>query len=418
MPELTDRIANRLRAAREEAGLTQQQVADWLGVRRPAIAEIESGKRAIKSEELARLSSLYGRSLSWLGGFESIAEDRISGALFRAGAGQKDTTLTSDAILRREAHLLARRCRILAGAEGESASVRQPRLPEYRRNEALEDYSDASADGRAVAYQERQRLGLGVIAPLSDAWGIVEGAGLRVFPLELGQSHPVDGIFAVLDDSKACVGVNVDKWFFRQIFTVVHEYAHALFDRSVGSDVCNTTCGWNPARTLYTNRELRANQFAAVFLAPREALEHYLTGLGKLRTHRHALPTAIGLTAVDVVRAQDYFCASAEMLLWRLRNEYFITSAERRRLLDDIKAQGGVIRLAETLGYQWRRRAQPMPRSYEVALGAYARGRLSLGEVADVFGNDRGAMLEKLTQWGVVQEFDADDALLGASHND
>jgi len=414
MPELIDRIASRLREAREEAGLTQQQVADWLGVRRPGVAEIEAGKRAVKSEELARLSSLYGRSLSWLGGFDSVPEDRISGALFRTKTGNENSP--ADATLRREAHLLVCRCRLLAEAESPMTGARAPVIPEYPRNQALYDYSDSSADGRAVAYQERRRLGLGVVAPLSDVWGIVERAGLRVFPLELGTAHPVDGIFAILDESRACVGVNVDKWYFRQIFTVVHEYAHALFDRSVGSDVCNTSCGWSPARDLYSNRELRANQFAAVFLAPREALEHYLEGLGKLRAQRHTMPTAVGLTPVDVVRAQDYFGASAEMLLWRLRNENFITSTERHRILKEIQAQGGVIRLAETLGYQWRRRAQPVPRAYEVALAAYSRGTLSLGEVAEIFGHDKAAMLEKLAQWGVAQEFGDDDALLGAAH--
>ena len=51
-------VAGRLRQARAEAGLSQERVAEWLAVRRPAIAEIESGKRAVKSTELVRLADL------------------------------------------------------------------------------------------------------------------------------------------------------------------------------------------------------------------------------------------------------------------------------------------------------------------------------------------------------------------------
>ncbi len=409
MTQLIERIANRLREAREEAGLTQQQVADWLGVRRPGVAEIEAGKRAVKSEELARLASLYGRSVSWLSGSEPAPSDRLSAALFRTTAAE------ADPVLRREVQLLGRRCALLHDAERGLTQGRANSLPAYVDDQALEDYSHAVNHGRAIAYQERQRLGLGLVAPLSDAWGIVEGAGLRVFPLQLGAQHPVDGIYAVVDDQRSCVGVNVDKWFFRQIFTVVHEYAHALMDRAVGSDVCNTADGWKSAhRSLYSNRELRANQFAAVFLVPREALAHYVQGIGKLRVDRSG-PTAENLMALDVVRAQDYFGVSADMLLWRLVNERLITMADRHRLLADMQARGGVTALARSLGYDWRLRAQPVLRAHEVALLAYGKGLLSLGELSEIFGLEKSEMLEKLAGWGIAQEFANDDALVGAA---
>jgi Zn-dependent peptidase ImmA (M78 family)/transcriptional regulator with XRE-family HTH domain len=403
-----DQIAKRLRQARDEAGLTQQQVADWLGVRRPGVAEIEAGRRAVKTEELARLASLYGRSIAWLSGADALAEDRLSGALFRASGAE-------DPVLRREAHLLGRRCRLLAEAEGRLGLGRPPIMPQYPDDAALGDYGRAVEHGRAVAYQERERLSLGVHAPLSDVWGIVEGAGLRVFALQLGQQHAVDGIFAMLDENRACVGVNVDKWIFRQIFTVVHEYAHALLDRSVGSDICRTGHAWTAdRRDLYANRELRANQFAAVFLVPREALLRYLANAGKLRETRHVPPVASDLTAVDIVRAQDHFSVSADMVLWRMVNEKVISANERHRLLEHLGGRG-VTALARSLGYDWRRKAQPVTRAQEIALLAYGKGHLSLGELAEIHGMDKSDMLSKLGEWGIVQEFADSDALLGAT---
>lgn len=59
-------IGNRLRAARENAGVTQGQVAAQLGLHRPAIAEIEAGRRKVPAEELKMFCELYEVSASWL----------------------------------------------------------------------------------------------------------------------------------------------------------------------------------------------------------------------------------------------------------------------------------------------------------------------------------------------------------------
>src|SRR5690606_4512636 len=105
-------LAQRLRQAREQVALTQQQVADWLGVRRPAVAEIEAGTRAVKSDELVRLAVLYGRSLSWLVEGEVGPEEQIAAALFR-------TADHADPTLRREAARLAKRCAVVLDLERE-----------------------------------------------------------------------------------------------------------------------------------------------------------------------------------------------------------------------------------------------------------------------------------------------------------
>jgi transcriptional regulator with XRE-family HTH domain len=64
-------IANRLRIARMQAGLSQAQVAHLMKIRRPAISEAEAGKRRISAEELGELARIYGVNTSWLSGTES-----------------------------------------------------------------------------------------------------------------------------------------------------------------------------------------------------------------------------------------------------------------------------------------------------------------------------------------------------------
>ena len=61
-----DRLAQRLKEAREYLGLSQEYVAQQTRMPRPAISEIEAGRRRVESLELRRLASLYGRPLSYL----------------------------------------------------------------------------------------------------------------------------------------------------------------------------------------------------------------------------------------------------------------------------------------------------------------------------------------------------------------
>jgi transcriptional regulator with XRE-family HTH domain len=68
-------IALRLRAAREQSGLSQGQVAKLLGLHRPTISEVEAGRRKVSSDEVSRFSELYNVSVSWLMKQESEVPD-------------------------------------------------------------------------------------------------------------------------------------------------------------------------------------------------------------------------------------------------------------------------------------------------------------------------------------------------------
>ncbi len=61
-------IGRRLRIARENAGLTQQQSAKLVQLHRPTLTEIEQGNRKVSAEELSSFSSVYDVSISWIVG--------------------------------------------------------------------------------------------------------------------------------------------------------------------------------------------------------------------------------------------------------------------------------------------------------------------------------------------------------------
>ncbi len=75
--EIKRNVGSRLRWAREQAGLSQGQVAHKLGMHRPTISQIEAGDRNVRVEELEQFGTLYGVETEWLiKGDAALAGDR------------------------------------------------------------------------------------------------------------------------------------------------------------------------------------------------------------------------------------------------------------------------------------------------------------------------------------------------------
>jgi transcriptional regulator with XRE-family HTH domain len=75
-------LARRLRESREYLGLSQEIVAEYLGVPRASVSAMEAGKRKVSSMELRDLARLYRTSVEHLLG-EEPEEDPVVGALYR-----------------------------------------------------------------------------------------------------------------------------------------------------------------------------------------------------------------------------------------------------------------------------------------------------------------------------------------------
>ncbi len=77
MSDYTERrvVASRLREARTTLGLSQQEVAAAVGMPRPSVSELETGKRGVTGLELRRLARLYRRPVGWLLGDDDPPPD-------------------------------------------------------------------------------------------------------------------------------------------------------------------------------------------------------------------------------------------------------------------------------------------------------------------------------------------------------
>ncbi len=84
-------LGKRLKDAREAIGLPQAAVADHLGIPRPSVSDIETGRRRVAFLELKQLAALYRRPLSHFSEDDSDdAVDATTRALFRTASELSD----------------------------------------------------------------------------------------------------------------------------------------------------------------------------------------------------------------------------------------------------------------------------------------------------------------------------------------
>ena len=67
-------LGNSIKKLREQSGITQQKLADLLGLSRPTISQIESGERKLSADELIKLSDIFNISVEHLLGLKKEPE--------------------------------------------------------------------------------------------------------------------------------------------------------------------------------------------------------------------------------------------------------------------------------------------------------------------------------------------------------
>lgn len=102
-------LGERLRVAREEAGLSQDQVAQHLDLPRPAISLFERGQRRVEALELARLAKLFKKPLSYFTDDPAVSEESPQLQLLKRTASElsekdRDEVLRFAEFLRGRAH--------------------------------------------------------------------------------------------------------------------------------------------------------------------------------------------------------------------------------------------------------------------------------------------------------------------------
>jgi transcriptional regulator with XRE-family HTH domain len=389
MPVTQEQIGHRLRAAREAAFLTQEQVAGRIGLSRSAIAQIELGNRAVSSIELDRLAVLYGRDIRDFLSDECASEDSLS-ALLRANQDIATRRATAEGLRRcvavgRELANLERSVGIL---DGFPCAVR------YKVPEPKSRY-DAIKQGASLAQQERRRLNLGD-SPIEDIAELLQRHGIRTGLVDL--PHDVSGLMFVDPRIGPFVVVNRSEHTERCTFSFAHEYSHVLVDHIAQAIISRVG-----HRTDVS--EVRANAFAANFLLPEAGVRQFLAELGKGGESRLFVETptdeeqASAVEARGTAAAHDiqlhhvallayHFATSRAMALYRLRNLQILSERDLRILLEQERSGQGreaarLLDLPEPDHLTQRNRFRH--RFLSLALEAFNREQISRSKLEELF---------------------------------
>ncbi|MCY4462101.1 MAG: XRE family transcriptional regulator, partial [Albidovulum sp.] len=389
----TETLGRRLRTARAARGLSQQEVAQALGLARTAITRLEAGNRSVSTLELTALSELYMRPVAdFLQNPAEDDDDDVLVALHRAAPGLEQDPATQEQVSRcvhlcREGVTLE----LLMGAESRSGppryASRMPRSP-----------GEAISHGEQAAEQERRRLGLGN-APIADVSKLIASQGIWASGVALPDG--MSGLFLRNTSIGLAILVSSTHPRGRMRFSYAHEYAHALLDRDRDVTISSTD---NSSQLV----EKRANAFAAVFLMPRGGFRDFLRTLDKGLPSRldHAIFDAASgghieaaqrpparsqrITYKDNAMLAHHFGVSYQAATYRLKSLRYISNRECRSLLDQedfgrkyLKA----LNMFSEVGEPERRKYWDRELRSEIAhlaIEAYRREEISRGRVLEM----------------------------------
>lgn len=386
-PDSIDPIAVgvRLAEARRARGLTQQQVAEALGLARTTVTAMEKGERRPRSPELLRFADLYGRQVGELTRPLPPRRPESFVVQFRAARVADvgdDPKITADVVAFQS----------LCDDYVELERLTDNPLP--RRYPEAYDIGGAEPERSAeeVASSERLRLGLGD-GPIGDVWGLLEAdVGLRVFAPPFASNNA--GMFVHAAEYGGCIAVNGRHPEERRRWSAAHEYAHFLVDRH------------RPEITVLPGRrvprgERFADAFARHFLMPASGLTRRFQGIHRAKEGR--------VTPADVLALCHRYRVSFIAMVLRLEDLRLLQPGTWDRLRDQGFQPNAARALIDLPPSEPALRLLPL-RFQVLAVQAFEQGILSEGQLTRFLRVDRiGAreLVAALTQ--PSPDYDAGD---------
>lgn len=376
-------LGKRIRSARVNLGRSQEELADAVSLPRPAISQIESGKRAVDSMELIAFARALKEPVSFFlepeaGPMEQ--EEEPMNVLYRADEiSEDDKTVVDD---------FKQLCKDYSTLEGLLNLVEKGTLPKW--NLEVTSKWQAITTGEDAAVKLRGIMALGV-GPIDDVGGLLENHGVKVIARPMRRESKAWGFSITSKALGDCIFVNSQCAKRRQNFTLAHELGHVVMDHNHSATIYSDA--QSPEKTLDDGKqtliEARANAFAAAFLAPEVGIKEVLAKVGFVEPSRKKLtPHVVNYLA-------DHYRVSYDSMLWRLVNMRVISKQERENFMkyQDMFAPPQSGQAKRTL-----------PERYQaLALEAYRRMRISIGKLAEFLRTDMYEAKEIVQKLGIQQ---------------
>lgn len=250
-------IVERIKALIGASGQTHAAVGARAGLSAPQMSRLLSNDRKLSATELALLAEALGVRVGRL-----LGEDDEAPLPVAARAGH-DVVDVKPALVRAEAlwsvrHTLDR-------------FMTRPSAP--RPELALPARGHMKSAGQDLAHRMRAVLGLDEIEPISSIEDVAERFGLDVSVEPLPER--VHGLVMCGNGDSAgsaIAVVNGRDTAARRRFTIAHELCHALYRDGDGRAFVADVVDADTSEPKDWRKELRADTFAAYFLAPAEGL--------------------------------------------------------------------------------------------------------------------------------------------------
>jgi Zn-dependent peptidase ImmA (M78 family)/DNA-binding XRE family transcriptional regulator len=365
-------VGERLRLAREAAGISQASAAASIKIARTTLVAIEKGERRVRMGELQQLARLYGRSVNALLRQEAIQVDLAP--RFRKLVDSSDAAANSAAKLMAE----------LATAEVELENLLGFRRPQNYPPERPILRGDVRAQAEQDAMELRQRLGLG-ISPVPDIVTLLEmELGVRVYVRRLDSK--ISGLFAYDDALGPCILLNANHPRDRRTQSAAHETGHFISTRREPEVLHN--------HEAENSREERyANAFGRAFLTPARGVtqkfQEVIAGSDRLsRRHVIVLAHFFGVSREAMVRRLEELALVKPGTWDWFQSNGGITDDQARQVLGDLSIPDAHKADAD----------RPTTlRLNLLAAEVYRQGLLSEGQLARLLNLDRIELREILS---------------------
>src|SRR3546814_3403207 len=244
-------LGERLKLARETAGITQADAASEIEVARTTLVAMEKGERRVRIQELQKLASFYGTSVNALLRQESVHVDLVP--RFRR------LSETSNPHVEEAVRLL----NDLVTAEVELENVLGIKHETHYPDERFLSSGDVNTQAEQHANELRKFLGLG-LAPIADIFTLIEvGLGIRLYQRRLSSSSTVSGLFAYDASVGAAILLNANHPWERRVQSASNELGHFYGTRRAPEVLA--------VDERFISRDERyANTFGRCFFTPRE----------------------------------------------------------------------------------------------------------------------------------------------------
>lgn len=364
-------VGERLRIARESAGISQANAAASIDVARTTLVAIEQGQRRVRMSELQQLARLYGTSVNALLRQEAIQVDLAP--RFRKLAGSSDTAVDA------AAKLLAD----LAKAEVELENLLGfKRVRNYPPERPILR-GDVRAQAELDAMELRQRLGLGV-SPVPDIVTLLEmELGVRVYVRRF--DGKISGLFAYDEALGPCILLNANHPRDRRTQSAAHECGHFVSTRREPEILHN--------HEPENSREERyANAFGRAFLTPARGVtqkfQEVTAGSDRLsRRHVIVLAHFFGVSREAIVRRLEELGLVKPGTWDWFQSNGGITDEQARQVLGDLSIPDA---------YKAEADRPTTLRLNLLAAEVYRKGLLSEGQLARLLQLDRVELREIL----------------------